>query len=162
MELHIYKTEKAPKSGRVVKLDELECTYNLKDSFVPSAQLVSDVLKLFPRSEIQKIINTVMGIITIMAKTGTLNVSKENKDVNLDLAMFFNEDNVQYSKMATEAFLDLIQTNFDKCIDACQLILEQQRIYLTRDQVSAIEPQELAKVFLSLFRFLLYISKKVK
>lgn len=159
MELHIYKYKKAP-SGRIVKLDELECTYNIKDTIRPSSQLCADVLGIFPTSEIENIVKTVMGIITLMSKTGALTAKKNDLDINIEA--FFDEENSEYSEMAMKAFLSLIQKNFNKAIDATQLILEQQQVYLTREQVSVIEPQEMAKVFLSLFRFLLQIYKIIK
>ena len=161
MEIHIYKTEKAP-SGRTVKLDELECTYNLKDTFIPSSQLLADILNIFPKSEIDKVVNTLLGVMTILSNTGALKVDKNKKDVDFDLQSFFNDENSKYSKMVMDSLLSLVLSNFNKAIDASQLILEQQRIYLTREQVSAIEPHELAKIFFSLFRYLLFISKTVK
>ena len=149
MELHIYKTAKTP-DGRIISTPDLDCTYHLGDNIYVSSVLISKMMKLFDKEDVRKISGAMFGAFALLQKTGALKAGKMND--NFDPMELLNAQNIPGVEKLLNLLLSVIYDNFDKAIDTVQIALEENKIYLTREQVGTLPPTEMLAVFLLVFR----------
>lgn len=154
MQLHIYKTTTTP-DGRIVGTPDIEVIYNLENIHV-SSMLCNKMLALFSKKDIETITTTVFNVFTVLNTSGAL------KNKEFDPMQLLAAENVSAVQEITETLLSVIYDNFGKAITAVQYTLDENKIYLTKEQVGTLPPAEMLAVFLLVFRKALPILRTVK